>query len=110
MITGVMLAAAASAIAVATLAARSFSRIWLASNLVGAMAAMTAAVDVLLHGGEWEWWSTVAVAGDRLHLRLDGVSALFLALLCVIGTAGTVYARSYWTDRAHPRSASTGRV
>lgn len=71
---------------------------------------MSAAVRVLASGVEWTWWSTAVVAGDRLHLRLDGVSAVFIALLCAIGSAGAVYARSYWTDRAHPHSARVGRV
>ena len=54
--------------------------------------------------------SAVVVAGDAIHLRLDGLSALFLALLCVIGAAGAVYARSYWSDGKHPRSARAGRT
>lgn len=110
MTTGIMVAVAAIALLVAVLCGRSAPRIWLASNLVAASAAMAGAVGVLASGAEWNWWSTAAVAGDRLHLRLDGVSALFIALLCVIGSAGAVYARSYWTDRAHPRSARVGRV
>ncbi|MBI4622336.1 MAG: NADH-quinone oxidoreductase subunit H [Verrucomicrobia bacterium] len=43
-------------------------------------------------------------------MRLDGISALFLALLSVVGGAGAVYAREYWADQAHPRSARLGRV
>jgi hydrogenase-4 component B len=45
-----------------------------------------------------------------VHLRLDAVSALFLALLGLVGGAGAVYGRDYWTERAHPRSARSGRV
>jgi len=110
MTTGVMIGIAAIAILVAVLTGRSSPRLWLASVLVAATAAMAAAIGILIHGGEWEWRSAAVIAGDRMHLRLDGVSALFLALLCVIGAAGAVYSRSYWTDRAHPRSARTGRV
>src|SRR3970040_1020988 len=109
MTTGVMIGIAAIAILVAVLTGRSSPRLWLASVLVAATAAMAAAIGILIHGGEWEWRSAAVIAGDRMHLRLDGVSALFLALLCVIGAAGAVYSRSYWTDRAHPRSARTGR-
>jgi hydrogenase-4 component B len=108
--TGVMIGTAAIAILIAALAGRSSPRLWLFAILLSATAAMTAAISVLVTGGEWEWWSAVSVAGDQLHLRLDGVSALFLALLCAIGAAGAVYSRSYWSDAAHPRSAGPGRV
>jgi len=50
------------------------------------------------------------VSGETLHLRLDGLSALFLALTCVVGGAASVYGREYWTEAAHPRSARTGRL
>jgi hydrogenase-4 component B len=110
MSVGVTIGTAAIGMAVAVLTGRSSSRLWLASILVSATITMTAAIQVLVGGGEWEWWSVASIAGDRLHLRLDGVSALFLALLCVIGSAGAVYSRSYWTDHAHPRSARMGRV
>jgi hydrogenase-4 component B len=110
MTTGVMIGTAAIAIVVAILTGRSSPRLWLAAILVGATAAMASALGILINGGEWEWRSAAIIAGDRMHLRLDGVSALFLALLCVIGAAGAVYSRSYWTDRAHPRSARVGRV
>jgi hydrogenase-4 component B len=108
--TGAILVVAAVAILVALATSRSAPRLWLASTLTGAAAAMAAAVRVLSGSGEWEWRSAAMVAGDAVHLRLDGISALFLALLCVVGAAGAVYARSYWHDSAHPRSARTGRL
>ena len=43
-------------------------------------------------------------------LRLDGISALFLVLLCVAGGAASIYALEYWADGDHPRSARSGRV
>ncbi|MBI2408460.1 MAG: NADH-quinone oxidoreductase subunit H [Gemmatimonadetes bacterium] len=49
------------------------------------------------------------VGGETLHLRLDSISAMFLALLCVIAGAGAVYSSAYWTDAMHPRSAGAGR-
>jgi hydrogenase-4 component B len=110
MTTGGMIGAAALAIIVAALSGRWAPRLWLAATLVAAAAAMAAALGILVYGGEWEWWSAAVIAGDRMHLRLDGVSALFIALLCVIGAAGAVYSRSYWPDKAHPRSARTGRM
>jgi hydrogenase-4 component B len=110
MTTGVMIGVAAFAILVAMLVGRSSPRLWLASVLAGATAGMGAGVGILIDGGEWEWRSAWVIAGDQMHLRLDGVSALFLVLLCVIGAAGAVYSRSYWSDRAHPRSARAGRL
>ena len=110
MTIGVMIAVAAIAILVAIVAARRAERLCLAATLVSAAAGLTAALRVLIGGGDFQWRSRIAVAGDSLHLRLDGVSALFLALLCVIGAAGAIYARSYWSSRAHPRSARSGRA
>jgi hydrogenase-4 component B len=40
---------------------------------------------------------------------LDAVSALFLALLSVVGSAGAVYSREYWSEKSHPVSAKYGR-
>jgi hydrogenase-4 component B len=40
---------------------------------------------------------------------LDGVSALFLALLAVVGAAATAYAKEYWGETGHPVSAARGR-
>ena len=58
----------------------------------------------------WEWRGGFTLGGETPHLRLDGVSALFLALLSVVGGAGAAYARGYWSDRDHPKSAPRGRL
>ena len=110
MTIGVMIAVAAIGMLVAILTSRVAERLYLASTLLSAGSALAAALVVLVSGGSWEWRSSVVVAGDALHLRLDGVSALFLALLCVIGAAAAVYARSYWSEGTHPRSARDGRT
>jgi len=83
--------------------------IWLIAMLMGAGGALAVAVTVLITGGVWEFRSPVTVGGEAIHLRLDAVSALFLALLSVVGGTGAVYAREYWSDAAHPRSACAGR-
>jgi hydrogenase-4 component B len=85
-------------------------RWWLAATLAGVMAALVASVAVLAAGTGWEWRSGFLVGTEPLHLRLDGLSAFFLVLLCVIGGAGAVYAGEYWPDKTHPRSARSGRV
>jgi hydrogenase-4 component B len=83
---------------------------WLALTLLSLAAGLTPAVLVLSDGSPWELMNGFSLGGEPLHLRLDGLSAFFLALLCVVGGAASVYSREYWTDAAHPRSARWGRV
>ncbi len=85
-------------------------KLWLAGVLVGAAGGLGAAVVALVTGVVWDWQSILTLGGETVHLRLDAVSALFLALLSVVGGAGAVYGREYWTERAHPCSARSGRV
>ncbi|HTL68022.1 MAG TPA: proton-conducting transporter membrane subunit [Lacunisphaera sp.] len=85
-------------------------RLWLAATVTGLILALAAAVTVLAGGADWDWAGAVIVGGQSLHLRLDGISALFLALLGVVGSAASLYAHEYWTDAAHPHSARAGRL
>jgi hydrogenase-4 component B len=85
-------------------------RVWLAVTLAGAAAALAAAVEMLASGAVWDWPSSFVIAGEALHLRLDGISAFFMILLAVLGGTGTLYASGYWTDREHPVSAPSGRA
>jgi hydrogenase-4 component B len=110
MTTGIALLVAATAVAGAMLVGRWAPRLWLGLTLAGAAAALVAAVTVLAGGGAWEWRGGAPLLGDPLHLRLDGVSAFFLVLLCVVAAANSVYAHQYWADRTHPRSARRGRI
>lgn len=109
MITGWMLFGAAIGTVVALGSARRAPRFWLASTLAVSATALVAAILVLMEGGAWEWRSSFLLAGESVHLRLDGVSAMFLALLALVGGAGTAYSREYWADKAHPASARVGR-
>jgi hydrogenase-4 component B len=84
-------------------------RFWLIATIGGCAAALGAAVWVLAGGAIWDWQPEFLLGGEPLHLRLDGVSAFFLALLATLGGAATLYSREYWTDVAHPRSAPSGR-
>ncbi len=92
------------------LAGRRAAKLWLTGILVGAVGGLGAAGLVLTTGAGWNWQSALPLGGEVIHLRLDAISALFLALLCLVGGAGAVYSREYWTERAHPRSARAGRV
>lgn len=85
-------------------------RVWLLGSLLGAAAAMAAAVWVLTTGGTWDWQPGFNVGGAPVHLKLDGLSAFFLALLAVLGGAGSLYAQEYWSDERHPASAPAGRA
>ena len=85
-------------------------KLWLAGVLAGATGGMSAAVVVLTKGAVWDWQSVLRLGGEVVHLRLDAVSAFFLALLSLIGGAGAVYGREYWSEGAYPRSARVGRV
>jgi len=91
-------------------ASRRLPRLWLVLVLAGAFAALGAAVTVLGSGGVADWRGGFSVCGEPVHLRLDALSAVFLALLGVTGGCSAVYAREYWADRAHPRSARDGRM
>jgi hydrogenase-4 component B len=84
-------------------------RWWLGAVLGAAGVAMVAGIWVLVTGGVWDWHSPVRIGGEALHLRLDGLSALFLVLVAAVGGVGAVYAWEYWSDAAHPVSAPRGR-
>ena len=105
MTTGWMLFVGAAAGLAAVLCGWVSPRLWLAATIAGGLAALVAAVHVSAGGSPWDWHSQFRVCGEPLHLRLDGVSSVFLALLAVLGALGAVYAREYWGDDAHPRSA-----
>ncbi|MBI5687863.1 MAG: NADH-quinone oxidoreductase subunit H [Verrucomicrobia bacterium] len=107
---GVLLAAAGAAILISILGAFRAPRGWLATLLAGALAAAGAATWILTTGSAWEWRSAFLLGGQAVHLRLDGVSALFLALLAVVGGAAGAYSREYWADAAHSCSAPRGRA
>jgi hydrogenase-4 component B len=85
-------------------------RVWLALTVVGTGAMLAASLRVLGGGADWEWRSGFPVGGETLHLRLDGISAIFLALVGVVGGLGAIYAREYWSDEQHPDSAPRGRL
>jgi hydrogenase-4 component B len=110
MSTGLALLIAAVAMLVGILAGRAAPRVWLVAMLVGVSAAFVAALAVLGGGADWDWRGGFALGGELPHLRLDGLSALFLVLLCVVGGVATVYLREYWPEQEHPQSAGSGRM
>lgn len=91
------------------LAGRVSARLWLAGTTTGAIAAAGAAAMVLGTGRILEWRTQFAIGGQPLHLRMDALGAWFLMLIAVVGGAATIYARQYWDEHGHPRSARVGR-
>ena len=109
MTPGPLLLLAAASLTAGIIFGPRYARGWLIVSLVGAIAVLAAAVVVLAGGFAWEWRSEFCIGGEFLHLRLDALSAVFVALLGVGGGTGAAYANGYWTDRQHPRSAPRGR-
>ena len=76
---GLLLALGAGSISAGLPLGPRWPRLWLAATLLGLGAGAAAAVTVLGGGADWDWSGAHAVGGELPHLRLDGVSALFLA-------------------------------
>lgn len=110
MTPGDLLLLAGSSLVASILVGPRWPRVWLAFTLAGALAAMVAATNVLVGGADWEWRSAFLLGGEPLHLRLDGLSAFFLALEAIVGAAGAAYARQYWSDTEYRASAPRGRA
>jgi hydrogenase-4 component B len=110
MTPGWLLFMAAAGMVGGLVAAFQAPRAWLVATLTGAVAALAAAIWILASGSVWDWQAAFALGGEPVHLRLDGVSAFFLALLALLGCVGSLYAQGYWTDNAHPVSAPSGRA
>lgn len=85
-------------------------RLWLGLVLGSAVALFAAAASVLVGGGAGEWRSALTLGGQPADLSLDGLSALFLALVAIVAGAGAAYSREYWPDEEHPDSAPRGRL
>jgi hydrogenase-4 component B len=110
MTPGILLLVALAGMLAGLLGAYRAPRFWLFATLAGTIAAFAAAVWVLATGMVWDWQTQFLLGGEPLHWRLDGVSAFFLVLMSVLGGAGSLYSREYWSDKQHPVSAPAGRA
>jgi hydrogenase-4 component B len=110
MMAGMLVPVALLGLAAGILTGPRWPRAWLALMLAGSAAALLAAGAVLAGAPDWEWRGVFSLAGEPLHLRLDGVSAFFLALLAVVSGAGSAYAHEYWNDAEQPATAPRGRM
>jgi len=106
---GVLLGVAALGLVAGIVIGPAWRRAWLALVLAGALAGIGAALIVLFGTADWEWRSTLRIGGELVSLRLDGLSALFVALTGVVGAAGAAYSHGYWSDERNPMSAPRGR-
>jgi hydrogenase-4 component B len=109
MSSGALLLLAVACLAASIVIGPHYARTWLGLVLTGVVAGLIAALGAL-GGSDWEWRSQFLLGDEALHFRLDGVSALFLVLLSVLGGAGAAYAREYWSDESYPTSAPRGRA
>ena len=107
---GVLLVLGMAALAAGVVLGRGMARTWLALAVTGSGFLLAAAVAELAGAPEWQWRSAFRVGGEPLHLRLDPLSAIFMALLGVVGALGAIYAREYWSDRHAGGSAPRGRL
>jgi hydrogenase-4 component B len=110
MTTAHLIVIALLALLAAALSGPRLPRVWIALTLAGTAAFLGAALWTLGGGVVWDWRGKFALGGEHPHLRLDAVSAWFLALVAVVGGAGAVYAREYWSEHERPESAGRGRA
>jgi len=106
---GPLLFIAAGLLLASMIFGRFVPRLWAGAVIFAGGLAAGAAIFVLAGGVDWDWQSGFPAGGEPIHLRLDAISSVFLALLAVVGSTGSVYACEYWAGTEHPRSASSGR-
>lgn len=81
----------------------------LAVLLLGSLAGVAAAVDVLRAStveATFRW----LVPGGALAVRVDALAAMFLLQIFVIAALGAIYALRYWADAEHPEDGRKVRV
>ncbi len=76
------------------------------SGAAGVTAAVLAFTSPSLRGIALPW----AVPGGALEVRVDGLSAMFLAQIFLISTLGAVYGLGYWPQSGHPRNGRKLRL
>ncbi len=109
MTPGCLLLIALAGITLGLLTARPSARLWLAATLAASAAGLAVALWILLARATWDWRAFLPFGEPSLHLRLDPLSAFFLALLAVLGGAGSLFSLEYWADKTHPTSAPSSR-
>src|SRR3954468_13329975 len=107
--TGILILVWALGLMLALLVGPRLRALWIWLTVIATSAGLAVAVLILTGGPDWAWRSEFALSGERLHLRFDGISALFFVLLNVLGCAGAIYSHSYWPDADYPQSAPRNR-
>ena len=78
--------------------------------MVAGGASGLAAAALVLRSGPVERAHAWAVPGGELAIRIDALSAMFLAQIFLVSALGSVYGLAYWADRDHPDSGRKVRV
>jgi len=85
-------------------------RLWLSLTLAGTACALLTALHILGNAETWVWRASFTLGGETPGFFLDGVAAVFLVLVSLVGASSAVYSREYWSDRHYPTSAARGRA
>ncbi len=84
---------------------RAGEQLSVAAMLAFGALALFVALRVLLGGGAVELSLPWSVPGGAFEVRIDALSAVFLAPVGLIPALGAVYGRGYWPERDHPHDA-----
>jgi hydrogenase-4 component B len=76
------------------------------AGVAGVSAAVLAFAAPSAHGISLPW----AVPGGPLSVRVDGLSAMFLAPIFVISVLGAIYGLGYWPQAQHPENGRKLRL
>lgn len=87
-----------------------FPRCWLALVLAGTACILLTALHILTGAETWTCRAAFTLGGETPSFFLDGVAAVFLVLVSLVGASSAVYSREYWSDRHYPESAARGRA
>lgn len=87
-----------------------YPRFWLVLTGLGTLSALLGALHILLENEVWTWRAGFALGTEIPSIYLDGVAAIFLILISLIGGLSSLYAHQYWSEQLYPASARHGRT
>ncbi len=71
---------------------------------LAALFVLSAAIEVLVVGGAPRWETAWAMPGGAFALRIDALSAFFLAPIFFVSALAAVYGLEYWPEADHPEN------
>src|SRR5437868_2060586 len=78
----------------------------LAGSIAGLVAVFRVALSETTCGMSRPW----GIPGGELSIRIDGVSAMFLAPIFLIAPLGSIYGLGYWSQAEHPHNGRKLRL